>query len=42
MLAAAGSGIVSFAWIVFGVQLVAAASVLALAVRARRRSLAAA
>jgi O-antigen/teichoic acid export membrane protein len=40
VLTAGGEGIVSFAWIVFGVQFVAAASVLALAVRARRRSLA--
>ena len=42
VLTASGEGIVSFAWIVLGVQFVAAASVLALAVRARRRSLAAA
>jgi O-antigen/teichoic acid export membrane protein len=42
VLTTSGEGIVSFAWIVFGVQFVAAASVLALAVRARRRSLAAA
>jgi O-antigen/teichoic acid export membrane protein len=42
VLTTSGEGIVSFAWIVFGVQLVAATSVLALAVRARRRSLAAA
>jgi O-antigen/teichoic acid export membrane protein len=42
VLTTSGEGIVSFAWIVLGVQLVAAASVLALAVRARRRSLAAA
>jgi len=40
VLTTSGEGIVSFAWIVFGVQFVAAASVLALAVRARRRSLA--
>ncbi len=39
VLTTSGQGIVSFAWIVFGVQFVAAASVLALAVRARRRSL---
>ena len=40
VLFAGGADIVSFAWIVFGVQLVAASSVLLLAVRARRRSLA--
>jgi O-antigen/teichoic acid export membrane protein len=40
VLTASGKSIVGFAAIVFGVQLVAATSVLALAVRARRRSLA--